>query len=428
MLVNKDYESLLISLLNISDKDIVSINSFTSVSGFLSITAQLSRCSTCCPNCGSTSFKSLGYYQKKMKLPNELFDNIDVFFKIPRSLCLDCHHSFSDDRPLTPKGSSTSYKLILKVMELLCDPAMTFQSVAKLTGLSKPTVIRIFDKYCHIGHISFPEAICIDEVYTKNSDFDSKYSCIFYDFYNHSIVDVTPSRHKNFLFSYLQKFPKAELDHVKYICIDMYQPYKDVCRFYFKKAIICVDSFHVVKHLNDDLSKLRIRIMNHYDSNSVEYYLLKHWKNLLLDRSINLDNKGKFNKRLNRFINFRQLLDLILQIDPQLSAAYMLKERYIQFNATADITNAERQLVVLINDFSDSNIPEYAEFVVLLKNWKTEIINSFTLYKGRRLNTSVAESMNATIAKLIYNSKGIRNSDRRRKRIIYAVNKKGFSL
>jgi len=168
--------------------------------------------------------------------------------------------------------------------------------------------------------------------------------------------------------------------------------------------------------------------MNRYDSDSVEYYLLKHWKNLLLDRSINLDNKGKFNKRLNRHINFRQLLELILQIDPQLAAAYNLKEKYIQFNATADITNAERQLDTLIKDFNDSNIPEYTEFVTLLKNWKVEVINSFTLYKGRRLNTSVAESMNATIAKLIYNSKGIRNSERRRKRIIYAVNKKGFSL
>jgi len=427
-MLNKDYESLLISLLNISDNDIVSINSFISASNIFSITVQLSRNFTCCPNCGSISFKSLGYYQKKVKIPNELFENIDVFFLVPRSLCLDCHHSFSDNRILTPKGSSTSYKMILKVMDLLCDPSITFQLAAKLTGLSKPTIIRIFDKYCHIGHIPFPEAICIDEVYTKNSDFDSKYSCIFYDFYNHSIVDVTPSRHKNYLFSHLQKFSKNELDNVKYICIDMYQPYKDVCRFYFKKAIICVDSFHVIKHLNDDLSKLRIRIMNRYDSDSVEYYLLKHWKNLLLDRSINLDNKGKFNKRLNRHINFRQLLELILQIDPQLAAAYNLKEKYIQFNATADITNAERQLDTLIKDFNDSNIPEYTEFVTLLKNWKVEVINSFTLYKGRRLNTSVAESMNATIAKLIYNSKGIRNSERRRKRIIYAVNKKGFSL
>ena len=425
---NKDYESLLISLLNISDRDIVSINSFSSDSAKLSIIVQLSRVSTCCPNCGSISLKSLGYYKKKVKVPNELFDNIDVFFMIPRSLCMDCHHSFSDNRVITPKGSSTSYKLILKVMELLCDPTITFQTAAKLTGLSKPTIIRIFDKYCHIGHIPFPEAICIDEVYTKNSDFDSKYSCIFYDFYNHSIVDVTPSRHKNYLFNYLQKFSKNELDNVKYICIDMYQPYKDVCQLYFKKAIICVDSFHVVKHLNDDLSKLRIRIMNRYDSDSVEYYLLKHWKNLLLDRSINLDNKGKFNKKLNRYINFRQLLELILQIDPQLSTAYHLKERYIQFNASSDFDHAQQQLDILINDFNNSNIPEFSEFVTLLKNWRKEIINSFIFYKGRRLNTSVAESMNSTIARLIYNSKGIRNNERRRKRIIYAINKKSFTL
>ena len=119
---------------------------------------------------------------------------------------------------------------------------------------------------------------------------------------------------------------------------------------------------------------------------------------------------------------------MILQIDPQLSTAYHLKERYIQFNASSDFDHAQQQLDILINDFNNSNIPEFSEFVTLLKNWRKEIINSFILYKGRRLNTSVAESMNSTIARLIYNSKGIRNSERRRKRIIYAINKKGFTL
>ena len=64
----------------------------------------------------------------------------------------------------------------------------------------------------------------------------------------------------------------------------------------------------------------------------------------------------------------------------------------------------------------------------MLIKWKQEIINSFSLYRGRRINNSVAESMNATIKDLISNTKGIRNSERRKKRIMYAVNKTGFSL
>lgn len=42
--------------------------------------------------------------------------------------------------------------------------------------------------------------------------------------------------------------------------------------------------------------------------------------------------------------------------------------------------------------------------------------------------SSIAESMNATISTLLFNTKGIRNIERRRKRIMYAVNKTGFLL
>lgn len=60
------------------------------------------------------------------------------------------------------------------------------------------------------------------------------------------------------------------------------------------------------------------------------------------------------------------------------------------------------------------------------QNWKLEIINSFSLYRGRKINNSVAESMNASIADLISNTKSIRNSERRKKRSMYAVNKTGL--
>lgn len=40
----------------------------------------------------------------------------------------------------------------------------------------------------------------------------------------------------------------------------------------------------------------------------------------------------------------------------------------------------------------------------------------------------IAESMNATISTLLFNTKGIRNTERRRKQIMYVVNKTGFLL
>jgi len=73
-------------------------------------------------------------------------------------------------------------------------------------------------------------------------------------------------------------------------------------------------------------------------------------------------------------------------------------------------------------------IHEFDEFITLQKNWRNEIINSFSTYKGRRLNISVAESINHTVSTLFYNTRSIRDSERRRKRIMYAVNKSGFII
>ena len=417
---------LIKTFLNLDDKDIQDIQ-ITNDDGVV-VNVILKSKATCCDVCGSTNILSNGYYSRVVKTTNDLFDNTTIRLKVKRFKCMDCRHSFSDSKVLAPRNSTVSYQTIIKIMELLKSHTMTFKSAAELCNLSVTTVIRIFDKHCHINRSSLPTALCIDEVYTKNSDFKSKYSCILYDFEHQTIVDVLPSRRKNYLHHYLQSLNKDELDNVKYVCIDMYDTYRSISKSYFKKAIICADSFHVVKHINDDLNKTRIRVMNSYTTDSLEYYLLKNFNFLLLDRSINLENKAKFNKRLNRYINYSQLLDLILSINDDLRYGYHIKERYFFFNNLSINDDLENYLDDIIKDLIFFNIPEFQEFTTLLINWKQEILNSFTPYKGRRINNSIAESVNSRVSSIIFNSKGIRNHNRRRKRIMYAINKDGFLL
>ena len=131
-------------------------------------------------------------------------------------------------------------------------------------------------------------------------------------------------------------------------------------------------------------------------------------------------------KKFQRFLNYRQLLDMLLSIDIDLYNGYNLKERYIFFNNSS--SDLEQKLDSLINDFIKANIPEFQEFVGLLQHWRIEILNSFCMLHGKRINNSVAESLNSQVKLVLYNSKGIRNSERRRKRIMYAINKSGFLI
>lgn len=414
--------------LNLNIYDIEDIKSTKNNENYNVVNVTLKRIKCYCVFCDANCIVSNGFFSKKIINSSDLFSNTIINLKIPRFYCKNCGKSFSTTHYIHPKSSKFSYRIITSVMELLKQPNFTFSSVSKLLSISESSVVRIFDKYTHIPRLTFPEAICIDEVYTKVNSFDSKYSCVFYDFITHKLIDITPSRRKDFLHSYFQCIPKSELDNVKYVCIDMYVPYKQISQMYFKKAVICIDSFHVIKNLNDSFSNLRVKIMKSYPSNSYEYYLLKNFKFLLLNRNINLDNEGKYNHKLKKVINYRQILNMTLSIDNSLRLAYELKELYTSFNMSCRYENACNDLESIIEAFTLANIEEFNDFLNSLINWKQEIINSFIIYKNRRINNSVAESQNNTIASLIYNTRGIRNHERRRKRIMYVINKSGFVL
>lgn len=420
---------ILVNLMNLSDEDIESINSFE-CDGKQTFNVKLSKSKlNACPYCGSVSNLSKGFYKKRITISDELFKTAYVYVKVRRYYCTDCKHSFHDEKHFSPRASSISYGTISKIMELLKDPHITFKTVARICNISESSVIRIFDKHCHIKKITWPEVLCMDEVYAKNTNYKSKYICVFYDFYKHTIVDVLPDRKKDYLLYYFSLSANTgELLSVKYVCIDMNSVYKYIIKRYFKKAIICVDSFHVVKQLNDSFSKLRVRIMNSYDSSSIEYYLLKNFRFLLLKNDVNLDNKAKWNKRLKQYINYRGLLEMILSIDKELDQAYKLKQKYITFNTTSSLETAKDDLNQLIESFRKANIAEYEDFTNTIYRWRQEIINSFTVYKGRRINNGVAESINSLISTVLFNTKGIHNHERRRKRIMYSVNKEGFLL
>ena len=90
-------------------------------------------------------------------------------------------------------------------MNLLKDTRLTFLSTANICGISSNTVIRVFDKYCHIPRFPLPKVLCMDEVYTKHNSTNCKFSCVFYDFFKQTIVDITPSRRKDYLHMYLSK-------------------------------------------------------------------------------------------------------------------------------------------------------------------------------------------------------------------------------
>lgn len=155
------------------------------------------------------------------------------------------------------------------------------------------------------------------------------------DFLTSEIIDILPDRKKHYLANYFANIKKmtinyssnkSELDNVKYVSIDMYEIYRDIAKVYFPKAKICADSFHVLKHLTYHFNKVRLRCRRITENVTLRYWLTK--LKYIFYHNAFVDNEPKYNKALNRYINLREIRDIIFEEFPELKAAYELKEYY----------------------------------------------------------------------------------------------------
>ena len=71
---------------------------------------------------------------------------------------------------------------------------------------------------------------------------------------------------------------------------------------------------------------------------------------------------------------------------------------------------------------------EFKDVVGFLKNWRTEILNSFILIGQRRISNGPIESINGRIKVLLKTSLKYKNFERLRSRIMYCINKDSLPL
>lgn len=411
------------TLLNVKSTDIKECNIRT-LDNVVEYELTLARKMTFCPYCGGQLI-SHGYKLKVINHPSlREFDGI-VKLHANRYKCKECGKTTIEHDPLSFSGFNSSYVLLRSAMSKLGNLNYTLKMISEELNISRTQLCKYLDSYVVIPHRSLPESIGIDEIYSKVlSKKNNSYICVLVDNNRRCLFEVLQSRSKMSLSLYFSGFSKAECRNVKYVTIDMWQPYKDVVKTYLPNATLAVDPFHVIKHLTDDFNKLRVRLMNACEYGSPAYHLLKKWHWLLEEDHVELDNHPRYNKVFKRKLNHRDLYNMIIDTFPELSDAYILKERYRRFNLECDYEDASLEYYDLFQAFAKSGIPEYREFVTLLKDWEEEILNSFKRpYQDRRLSNALTENINGKIRKYLTVSNGLVNFPRFRKRALLALSR-----
>lgn len=376
-----------------------------------------------CPFCGGYCI-SHGF--KTSTIHHPLLIDYDGFihWHAHRFKCKECLKTFTEPSRFSFPGQLNSFSQLSRIMKALASLDLSYSRIAQLYHISTTSVISYMDSYVTIPtKRSLPEIIGIDELHSNAmSASNSSYLCILVDHENRCPFEILNSRSKASLIRFFDRYTLEERSLVRYVTIDMWEPYQDVVHMKLPNAIVAVDPFHVVKHLCDAFTKLRISIMNQTVYGSNAYYLLKTWHKLLMNTDIDLDNTPQYNGHFKRKLNYRQLQEMTLSISDTLLDAFNLKEQFRFFIQDASIEDCEVRFTNLMELFQSANIPQYQAFIEMCFRWKSGILTSFIRpLDKRKLSNSLCENINGKLRTYLSLSNGVSNFTRFRKRVLYAL-------
>ncbi|HCX2076292.1 TPA: transposase, partial [Staphylococcus aureus] len=94
----------------------------------------------------------------------------------------------------------------------------------------------------------------------------------------------------------------------------------------FPNAAIIFDRFHIVQHLNRELNKYRVQVMNEYRNKKGPNYTIfkNNWKVLLMDTSKTIFSKYRWNKSFKAYKRSSDIVEFMLSKDDILRRSYEL--------------------------------------------------------------------------------------------------------
>ena len=257
---------------------------------------------------------------------------------------------------------------------------MPATDVAELEGLDKTTVYRIDKKWLERRDALRPDhpvtRMGIDEIAIRKGQ---RYATVFYDLDRREVIGMTLTRKQRAVSRFFRRWGKEKCRAVKAVCMDLWAPYLNSVRRHLKKADVVFDKFHVYTYLSEAIEAVRRHEQQIADEKTGQ--LIKGTRWLWLKAKGNLRRKDQYT------------LAQIMKVNRRLQRAYVLKEDFDAFYASANAEEAAKFLKAWTRRCKQSRLEPFVALAKRLNRWADGILAFFT----HRITNGISEGINNLI-------------------------------
>ena len=379
-------------ILNLQDVWVEKVENFEKIQR---IHIKLGRKVVNCPCCKAETSKIHDYRTQIVKDCEAFGKKIELVLRKRRYVCTCCNKRFAEPNVFLPKYHRMTSRLIGTVIEKLADER-SFTSVARETGLSISTVIRIFDHIQYPVLKTCPSVLSIDEF--KGNTGGEKFNVILCDPQAKRVLDILPERKESYLIKY---FKQTDRSRVEYFVSDMWKTYSEIAANFFKNATFLVDKYHWVRQTIWAFEAVRKETQKHLKTDVRKYF--KRSRSLLIKRYNTLEPEEK------------QAVNTMLWYSDEMCEAHSIKEWFFKVLDTKDISKMKRDFKNWLNSVDTTALKPFKRCINTYFNWKNGIFNSLET----PFTNGFTEGCNNKIKVLKRNAYGYRRFDRFRNRILH---------
>jgi transposase len=303
---------------------------------------------------------------------------VGIYVDARRYRCKACGKTFMETLPAVNPSRWMTERLVKWIGEHSL--THTFVSIAEEIGVAEGTVRNVFSDYVNALERSVrfetPQWMGIDEIHIIRQP-----RAVISNLQNNTAVNLLPNRYKKTVASYLASLPGKE--EVRYVAIDMWEPYKDAVQETLPGAIVVVDKFHVQRMGNQAFDEFRRSLNRSSTADSMRKRAAGAKKDAYVFRKRNRDLSDQERLILSGWLNSI----------PELAEAYRLKEAYYDIYEAPSREEALLRYQAWAQGVTPEFAPAFGAILTAWRNWQPYILSYF----DHRITNAFTESLNNLI-------------------------------